>query len=82
VLRLHGKSTILCECFNSYLITLELKVLCRRTLRGVVKCDIECHFHNDTGCAIANALMALEAGATHIDTVKEKHHLKYSENSC
>jgi homocitrate synthase len=26
-----------------------------RTLRGVVSCDIECHFHNDTGCAIANA---------------------------
>lgn len=39
-----------------------------RTLRGVVSCDIECHFHNDTGCAIANAYVALEAGATHIDT--------------
>ncbi|KAK9767438.1 homocitrate synthase lys21 [Basidiobolus ranarum] len=39
-----------------------------RTLRGVVSCDIECHFHDDTGCAIANAYSALEAGATHIDT--------------
>ncbi|KAI8810210.1 homocitrate synthase [Cladochytrium replicatum] len=39
-----------------------------RTLRNVVSCDIECHFHNDTGCAIANAYAALEAGATHIDT--------------
>ncbi|KAJ3120502.1 mitochondrial Homoaconitase [Nowakowskiella sp. JEL0407] len=39
-----------------------------RTLRSVVSCDIECHFHNDTGCAIANAYAALEAGATHIDT--------------
>lgn len=39
-----------------------------RTLRGVVSCDIETHFHNDTGCAIANAHAALEAGATHIDT--------------
>jgi len=39
-----------------------------RTLRTVVSCDIECHFHNDTGCAIANAYAALEAGATHIDT--------------
>lgn len=29
---------------------------------------IEFHTHNDTGCCIANALMALEAGATHIDT--------------
>ena len=39
-----------------------------RTLRSVVSCDIECHFHNDTGCAIANAYTALEAGATHVDT--------------
>jgi homocitrate synthase len=39
-----------------------------RTLRGVVSCDIETHFHNDTGCAVANAYCALEAGATHIDT--------------
>jgi homocitrate synthase len=38
------------------------------TLRSTVSCDIECHFHNDTGCAIANAFAALEAGATHIDT--------------
>ncbi|KAI8848894.1 hypothetical protein BC829DRAFT_362307 [Chytridium lagenaria] len=39
-----------------------------RTLRSVVSCDIECHFHDDTGCAISNAYAALEAGATHIDT--------------
>ncbi|KAI0540982.1 homocitrate synthase [Xylaria digitata] len=39
-----------------------------RTLRGVVSCDIECHFHDDTGCAVANSHTALEAGATHIDT--------------
>ena len=38
------------------------------TLRKVVCCDIETHFHNDTGCAIANAYCALESGATHIDT--------------
>jgi homocitrate synthase len=37
-------------------------------LRGRVKADIEFHGHNDTGCAIANAFAALEAGATHIDT--------------
>jgi homocitrate synthase len=29
---------------------------------------IEFHGHNDSGCAIANACEALEAGATHIDT--------------
>jgi homocitrate synthase len=38
------------------------------TLRGRVRADIEFHGHNDTGCAIANAFSALEAGATHIDT--------------
>ena len=37
-------------------------------LRKRVKADIEFHGHNDTGCAIANAYAALEAGATHIDT--------------
>jgi homocitrate synthase len=39
-----------------------------KTLRSVVSCDIEFHGHNDTGCAIANAYCALEAGATHVDT--------------
>jgi len=38
------------------------------TVRRAVSCDIECHFHNDIGFAIANAYTALEAGATHIDT--------------
>ncbi len=37
-------------------------------LRRRVKADIEFHGHNDSGCAIANAYCALEAGATHIDT--------------
>lgn len=37
-------------------------------LRKFLGCDIESHFHNDTGCAIANAYCALESGATHIDT--------------
>ncbi|KAH8690192.1 hypothetical protein BGW36DRAFT_433144 [Talaromyces proteolyticus] len=35
---------------------------------GIVGCDIEMHLHDDSGCAIANAYCALEAGATHIDT--------------
>jgi homocitrate synthase len=38
------------------------------SLRRLVKADIEFHGHNDSGCAIANAVTALEAGATHIDT--------------
>lgn len=38
------------------------------TLRRLTQADIEFHGHNDSGCAIANAYAALEAGATHIDT--------------
>ncbi|MEM7116648.1 MAG: homocitrate synthase [Chloroflexota bacterium] len=37
-------------------------------LRERITADIEFHGHNDSGCAIANAYAALEAGATHIDT--------------
>lgn len=37
-------------------------------IRRRVRCDIEFHGHNDSGCAIANAYMALEAGATYVDT--------------
>ncbi|ODQ44824.1 hypothetical protein PICMEDRAFT_74517 [Pichia membranifaciens NRRL Y-2026] len=39
-----------------------------RTIKSSVSCEIETHFHNDTGCAIANAYTALEAGAKYIDT--------------
>jgi homocitrate synthase len=39
-----------------------------RDLRKRVSCDIEFHGHNDSGCAIANAYEALDAGATHVDT--------------
>ena len=38
------------------------------TLRRLTTADIEFHGHNDSGCAIANAFAALEAGATHVDT--------------
>lgn len=37
-------------------------------VRQRVPCDIEFHGHNDSGCAIANAYCALDAGATHVDT--------------
>ncbi|KAL6937761.1 homocitrate synthase lys21 [Hanseniaspora osmophila] len=41
-----------------------------RTLKSVISSstDIECHFHDDTGCAVANAYTALEGGARLIDT--------------
>ena len=38
-----------------------------RELRRAVRCDIGFHGHNDTGCAIANAYEAVQAGATHVD---------------
>ncbi len=34
----------------------------------LTRLDVEFHGHNDSGCAIANACAALEAGATHVDT--------------
>ena len=37
-------------------------------LRRECRAAIEFHGHNDSGCAIANAYAALEAGATYIDT--------------
>ena len=39
-----------------------------RAVRKSVFCDIEFHGHNDTGCAVANAWAAVEAGATHVST--------------
>ncbi|NJN17374.1 MAG: homocitrate synthase [Oscillochloris sp.] len=36
-------------------------------VRAALHCEIEFHGHNDTGCAVANAFCAWEAGATHID---------------
>jgi homocitrate synthase len=38
-----------------------------REIRRAVSCGIGFHGHNDTGCAIANAYEALQAGATHVD---------------
>ncbi len=38
------------------------------SLRQAVNCDIEFHGHDDSGCAVANAWCALQAGATHVDT--------------
>src|SRR2546427_6028695 len=48
-------------------------------VRKAVDCDIEFHAHNDTGCAIANAFSALEAGPTRNATpllrIGERHGL-------
>lgn len=37
-------------------------------LRNELRADVEFHGHNDSGCAIANAFAAIEAGAGYIDT--------------
>ncbi|KJE93772.1 homocitrate synthase [Capsaspora owczarzaki ATCC 30864] len=39
-----------------------------RHVRSLIDCDIEFHTHDDTGCCIANAFVAVQGGATHIDT--------------
>lgn len=45
-----------------------------REVRKVIhaECGIEFHGHNDTGCAVSNAYEAIEAGATHIDTTRNR----------
>lgn len=32
-----------------------------RTLRGVVSCDIETHFHNDTGCGTSSDYLCISS---------------------
>lgn len=49
-------------------VTTDKVALRSRTLLTASAAGIEFHGHNDTGCAIANAYCALEAGADHIDT--------------
>lgn len=44
---------------------------CANVVRKVVEtfpCEIEVHLHNDLGLAMANALVAIDAGASVIDT--------------
>jgi 2-isopropylmalate synthase len=35
-------------------------------VRSRTSCVLGVHFHNDSGCAVANSLAAVEAGATHV----------------
>src|ERR687886_2427630 len=37
-----------------------------RTVREFPEGDVGIHTHNDAGCGVANALAAIEAGATHV----------------
>ncbi len=35
-------------------------------IRASFECEIGVHFHNDSGCAVANSIAAVRAGATHV----------------
>jgi 2-isopropylmalate synthase len=35
-------------------------------LVGELPCDVGLHFHDDGGCAVANSLLGIEVGATHV----------------
>jgi 2-isopropylmalate synthase len=56
---------VLCDTNGGTLPT-ELKAVVGRTVREFPGVEIGIHTHNDTGCGVANALAAVEAGATHV----------------
>ncbi len=56
---------VLCDTNGGTLPT-ELKAIVARTVREFPGVEIGIHTHNDAGCGVANALAAVEAGATHV----------------
>jgi 2-isopropylmalate synthase len=56
---------VLCDTNGGTLPT-ELKAVVGRTVREFPGVEIGIHTHNDAGCGVANALAAVEAGATHV----------------
>ncbi|MBV9455797.1 MAG: citramalate synthase [Rubrobacter sp.] len=56
---------VLCDTNGGTLPT-ELKAVVGRTVREFPGMEIGIHTHNDAGCGVANALAAVEAGATHV----------------
>ena len=56
---------VLCDTNGGTLPT-ELKAVVARTVREFPAVELGIHTHNDSGCGVANALVALEAGATHV----------------
>ncbi len=59
---------VLCDTNGGTLPT-ELKAAVGRTVEefsGYPNVEVGIHTHNDAGCAVANALVAVEAGATHV----------------
>ncbi|MCA1740625.1 MAG: citramalate synthase, partial [Actinobacteria bacterium] len=56
---------VLCDT-NGGTLPSELKAVVGRTTREFPEVEIGIHTHNDAGCGVANALSAIEAGATHV----------------
>lgn len=56
---------VLCDTNGGTLPT-ELKAVVSRTSQEFPDVEIGIHTHNDAGCGVANALAAVEAGATHV----------------
>jgi 2-isopropylmalate synthase len=56
---------VLCDTNGGTLPT-ELKAIVARTVREFPEVEVGIHTHNDGGCGVANALAAVEAGATHV----------------
>ena len=56
---------VLCDTNGGTLPT-ELKAVVGHTVREFPEVEIGIHTHNDAGCGVANALAAVEAGATHV----------------
>jgi 2-isopropylmalate synthase len=56
---------VLCDTNGGTLPT-ELKAVVGRTVREFPGVEVGIHTHNDAGCGVANALAAVEAGATHV----------------
>ncbi len=55
---------VLCDTNGGTLFTKVSKVVSE--VKAALKCPIGIHTHNDGGLAVANALAAVEAGATHV----------------
>lgn len=56
---------VLCDT-NGGTLPSELKEIVARTVAEFPNVEIGIHTHNDSGCGVANALVAIEAGATHV----------------
>ena len=56
---------VLCDTNGGTLPT-ELKAIVNRTVQEFPEVEVGIHTHNDAGCGVANALVAVEAGATHV----------------